>query len=126
MGEGPHTDRHQIASANHDEQATLENQNRGVLPSDSEHFLSADDRAFVPASAGNDREIQSGLVPDALYRSAALARIDGIGFNVLSHCAKGALSGLASAAEVLAVSDVCRNRSFREQLQSRNGGSAWD
>ena len=55
----------------------------------------------VPAAAGDDRAVQSGLVPDALHRPAALAGVDGVGLDVLSDLAAGAVSGLATPLKYL-------------------------
>src|SRR5690242_3548261 len=70
LGKRTHTNRHQAIAPNTDEQSSLEDQNRSVLPSHSQHFVSPHDCAFLPAAAGNDCEIQSRLVSDALYRPA--------------------------------------------------------
>src|SRR5436305_5005581 len=126
MGEGPRPDRNQVASANPVEQAAMENQNRGVFSSDGEHFISADDRAVVSASSGDDRPIQSGLVPNAVHRPAPVARIDGLCFHFLPDLPKRALSRLASAAEIPAVLDVCWNRSIGQQLEGGYGSAAWN
>src|SRR5207249_9576363 len=87
-------------------------------------FLSADDCTFVPAAAGDDCEIQSRLVSNALYRSAALARFDGICFDVLFDLAKGILPRLARTSEVFAVFDVGGNRPLCQQLEGCNGSAA--
>src|SRR5207253_1288257 len=62
VGERIDSDCHQTASANPQEQSALEDKDRSIFPSHGEHFLSADDRAVVPAAARHDRETQSGLV----------------------------------------------------------------
>src|SRR6266446_3923484 len=104
--------------------SALENQGRGFLSPDGKHFVSADDRAFVPPPAGHDREVQPGLVPDALHRPAAVARLDSIRFHVLSHLAEGALSGLENSAEVSSVPHVCGTRPFGQQLEGGYGSAA--
>src|SRR5436305_13352709 len=95
LGEGSDSNGHQAFAPHHEEQAPLEDQGRGVFPFDRQHLLSVDDRALFPAVAGHDREIQPGLVSDALHRPAALAGIYSFAVDVLSDLAEGTVSGLA-------------------------------
>src|SRR5215831_13697802 len=94
LGERAHSDSYQAAAAHHEEQSSVEDQDRSLLSSDREHRISTDDRALVPDAAGHDCSIQSRLVPDALYRSSLVARVDGFGVHVLSCFSTRALSRL--------------------------------
>src|SRR5262249_10681893 len=123
MGQGFNPNSNQIASAHHAEQTALEDQSRSVLPPHSKYFLSIDDHLIVPSPARNDRSLQPGLVPDAVYRPSALVGVDCLRVHVLSDLAKGALSRLACSAEVLALPDVRGNRFVREQFKGGNGSA---
>src|SRR5579862_828193 len=64
-------------------------EDRGVLSPHREPQLSADDRAFGAADAGDDHPLLSGMVPDALHRLAAVHGVDIFDFKFLSGLAKG-------------------------------------
>src|SRR5436190_16386900 len=114
MGKGLDSDCDQTAAQDPPEPAALEDQNRGLFPSHGEYLVPADDRALFPAAARNDRQIQSGLVPDALHRPAAVAGVDRIRLDFLFNFTKGTLSGLETPAKVPAFPDVGRNRPVRQ------------
>src|SRR2546422_11669645 len=108
MGKRIDSDRNQIASADPAKRSVVENQDRSVFPSHGEYRLPPDDRTLFFADARNDREVQPGLVPDALYRSASVARFDRFGFDLLFYLAKGTLSGLEISSAVPAFPHVGR------------------
>src|SRR5438105_5916937 len=109
MGERLDSDRHQIASADSPKRFALEDQDRSLFPSHGKHRLPLDDRTVFFAHARDDREVQPGLVPDALSRSASVAGFNGFGFDFLFDFAKGTLSGLESPSPIPAFPHVGRN-----------------
>src|SRR4030095_4025614 len=125
LGERSDADRYQAPSANISEPAAMADQTGGFFSSHGKHLIPVDDRTVNLASAGDDREIQPGLVPDAVHRSPALACIDCFGFNVLPHLTEGALSGLANSAYISAIPDVRRNRTIGEYFKGCCGSLAW-
>src|SRR5262245_31191910 len=91
VGERVDPDCNQIAAADTTKRCVLEDQGRSIFSSDREHLLSPDDPALIFAVAGHDCPLQSRLVPNAVHRSASLAGVDGLRFDVLFDLAKRTL-----------------------------------
>src|SRR5438128_1322338 len=64
---------------------TASHKDGSLVSPDCQHKLSTDDRALHIASSGHDDPLLSGLVPDAVYRSAALHGIHIFDFIFLSR-----------------------------------------
>src|SRR5581483_6241250 len=101
-------------------------QGGGVVPPDGEHQLSADDRALDAADAGDDHSLLSRLVPDVVYRRAALPGEHVQHFELLPGLAKRALSGeLVAHFPILAGSDGTWHWAYRDEHESRPGSDCW-
>src|SRR5437016_3762218 len=95
-------------------------EDRSLLSPDGQPQLSADDRAFGFADARHDYSLLSGMVPDALYRSAPVHGFDVLHFQLLSGFAKGTVSEkLAAIAPLPAIVNGSGNRADSNQYACR-------
>ena len=67
VGEGADSGRQENPAAGIQQRRTAADQGGGVVSPDGESQLSAHDRAFGAADAGDDHPLLSGMVPDALH-----------------------------------------------------------
>src|SRR5580700_8120976 len=111
LGQRIDPDGKEDSSAGAKERCAAPYQNRSVVSPDGKHQLSPDDHAFGPAAPSHDYSLLSGLVPDALHRSAAVHGVDVFDFQFLFGFATGAVSSqLASCVVLSPISHGAGNR----------------
>ena len=96
-------------------------EDRGLVPPDGQHQLSADDRAQHAAAAGHDHPLLPGLVSDAVHRPAAVPGLDVLHLQLLPGLAERAFPQVVVAnVPVSAAADGSRHRPHHHQHQGRD------
>ena len=121
LGQGAHADGKKNPSQDFQVRRSVARQGRSLFPSHREYQLPAHGPAFHDASAGHDRAVPAGLVPDAAHRLTAFSRFHVLDFELLSRRAKGASAqNLVAYFPIFAVCHGHGHRHFRPQRTSRD------
>src|SRR5271170_2695670 len=92
LGQGTDSNWKENSAARAAQRRTAAHQNRSLVSPDREPQLSAHDRALGSDVARDDHPLLSGMVSDALHRSAAVHGFDVFDFEFLPCLAAGAFS----------------------------------
>src|SRR5271155_3500136 len=111
LGEGVDTGLEEDFAKSTVERRPASRESRSLLSPDGESQLSPDDCSLRFVDAGHDHSLLSGMVSDAVHRSASIHGLDVFDFQFLSRLAKGIVpENLAPIAALSTLTHVVRNR----------------